>query len=68
MRLPIKIVEPLEGSWHKCCEEIVPKILKALAHQFMLGELLWTSEGKSPPSRHKVHEAFFLLLFCFYLV
>lgn len=40
----------------------MPKIIKAHAQQFLLGELLWILKGKSLPSLNKVCDAFVISL------
>lgn len=63
MHLCAQIIETYEGLWHKRCREIMPEIIEARAHQYLLGELLGEFKGKSPPSCNEVCYAFVLSLF-----
>lgn len=62
MLLCTQIEEPFEGLSHKCCRDIVLKVVEAHAHQFLLDKLQQTLEEKPPLSHNEAYYAFVLSL------
>lgn len=65
MYLRVQIIESFEGTWHEHYRKIIPEVIQAYAYQLLLGGLLRTSKGMSPPSHNEVCYASVISLFDF---